>query len=287
MVFFYEENHSYINLYGERYESVSGLIDPYKEKFNWEFNSIRSAFRALSEQLYKELTSIVNYDDPALIELIKNKVGEDVYKEIIINAELLKIKWKEKGIDRSEYGTNEHSYNEEEDMIRGYKINPIDGLKYKVIPRQSSETYQNSLYIPEVLKMRENICMLECLNCDHESKTAGQEDVSFFKYLGGSQFGVFNMDYKTDAVIDYKSFFNRGFRMMSGELNYFMDCNFYVYSVKQSMYSIMQEKMGCKIMGNFLKHIPEGKEPKYINTQYYRKHALAVLEKRINFLKNN
>ena len=135
--------------------------------------------------------------------------------------------------------------------------------------------------------MRENVCMLECLVADNESKSAGQEDVSFFKYLGAGQFGIFNKDYKTDKRIDYKSFFNRGYLMLKDEMNYFMDCSFYIYSLKQSMYSIMQEKLGCKILGNCLLHVPENGKHKYIKTLYYRKHAMKVLEKRIEFLKKN
>ena len=64
-------------------------------------------------------------------------------------------------------------------------------------------------------------------------------------------------------------------------MNFFMDAKFYRYALKQSMYALMQERVGCKIFGNLLKHIPEGGEPKYIKTEYYRSHAIKVLEKRI------
>lgn len=287
MVFFYDKNHSYFNLWGEKYESVSGLIDSFEEDFNDDFIALRCAFRVTNELLYTKAKNFVHYGDPSIIDVMKSYVSEEEYNDILVLSEDLKAGWNDYNKERREYGTGIHSSFEEEDTVRGYKINPFDGLKYKVIPRQGSDTYDNSFYIPEVLKMRENVCMLECLVADDESKSAGQEDVSFFKYLGAREFGIFNKDYKTDKRIDYKSFFNRGYTMLKDEMNYFMDCSFYIYSLKQSMYSIMQEKLGCKILGNCILHVPEGGKQKYIKTLYYRKHALKVLEKRINFLEKN
>ena len=287
MVYFYDKNHSYFNLWDEKYESVSGLIEPFKEDFDDEFISLRMAYRLFNEDLYKKATSIVNFGDPKILDILRSYISDIEYEKVLQKSIELNIGWKEYCDERKEYGTGIHSEFENEDTIRGYKINPFDGLKYKVIPRQGSDIYDNSFFIPEVLKMRENVCMLECLVADNESKSAGQEDVSFFKYLGAGQFGIFNKDYKTDKRIDYKSFFNRGYLMLKDEMNYFMDCSFYIYSLKQSMYSIMQEKLGCKILGNCLLHVPENGKHKYIKTLYYRKHAMKVLEKRIEFLKKN
>lgn len=287
MVYFFDKNHSYFNLWGEKYESVSGLIDVFEEDFDDQFISVRSAFRKTDESIYKRACKFVYYGDPQILDVMRGMVSDEQYGDILVLAEKLKNGWDDYSTVRKQYGTYKHSVFEEEDMIRGYKINPFDGLRYKVIPRQGSDTYDNSFYIPEVLKMRENVCMLECLVVDDESKSAGQEDVSFFKYLGANQFGVFNMDYKTDKRIDYKSFFNRGYTMLKDEMNYFMDCNFYIYSLKQSMYSIMQEKLGCKILNNCIIHVPEEGDYKYIKTLYYRKHAMKVLEKRLLSLEKN
>lgn len=284
MVYFFEKNHEYLNHDNVKYISVSGLIGEYEHEFEDEFNSIRSAFRKHNEDVYIKAKEKFHYSDPKIIQCMADIVGPTTYLQILENSIQIRKDWKLYGIDRSEYGTNEHSINEMEDTIRGYKINPLDGLKYKVIPRAFGGDYDNSYYIPEVIKMKENVVMLECLVTCDEALLAGQEDISFFKYLGAGQFGIINMDYKTDEEMEYKSFFNRGYTMMKKEMNFFMDSKFYRYALKQSMYALMQERIGCKIFGNFLKHIPENREPKYIKTEYYRSHAKKVLEKRITSL---
>lgn len=286
MVYFLEEKHEYFNVYNEKYISVSGLMHEYIYEFNKVLRSEIRAFRDKDESLYKKAREKYNWADPKILEEIKSFVSDSFYEEIKFNASKLREQWNLKGMESSEYGTNQHSYRELEDELRGYKINPLDGIKYRVIPRQSGIGYDNSYYLNEVLNMKENICLLEGLLVDHDAKLAGQEDVIFMKYLGAKQYGAYNLDYKTDDEIDYKPFFNNGYQTMKNIMNPFFDCSYYHYSMKQSIYAIMLEKSGVKVFGNYLQLIPQGKTEKYIQTPYYKKHASIILEKRISEILN-
>ena len=284
MVYFLEEKHEYFNVYGDKYISVSGLMHEYINDFNKVLRSEIRALRDIDESIYKRATNKYNWADPKILEEIISFVQPGLYEVIKKDAADLRVKWEQKGMERSEYGTKQHSNKELEDELRGYKINPIDGLKYKVIPRQSGIGYDNSFYIDKVLSMKENICLLEGLLVDHDAMLAGQEDIIFMKYLGAGKFGAYNLDYKTDEEIDFKPFFNNGYQTMKNIMNPFFDCSYYHYSMKQSIYALMLEKMGIRVFGNYLQHIPENRPEKYIQTPYYKKYAEIILEKRISSL---
>lgn len=282
MVYFLDEKHEYFNIYQEKYISVSGLMHDYINDFNKVLRSEIRAFRDEDESLYQRAREKYNWADPKILEEIKSFVSTEYYEEIKFNAEILREQWNTKGVESSEYGTNQHSNRELEDELRGYKINPIDGLKYRVIPRQSGIGYDNSFYLDKVISMKENICLLEGLLVDHDAKLAGQEDVIFMKYMGGGKHIAYNLDYKTDEEIDYKPFFNNGYQTMKNIMNPFFDCSYYHYAMKQSIYALMLEKMGVRVFGNYLQHIPKVGPEKYIQTPYYRHHANLILEKRIS-----
>lgn len=284
MVYFLEEKHEYFNMYGDKYISVSGLMHDYINDFNKVLRSEIRAFRDYDEKLYVEAKKKYNWADPKILEEIKSFVTNDIYEDIKKDAAVLREKWENKGVTSSEYGTLKHSENEINDELNGYKINPIDGLKYKVIPRQSAINYDNSFYLDKVLSMKENICLLEGLLVDHSCMLAGQEDVIFMKYLGGSKFGAYNLDYKSDEEISYKPFFNNGHQTMKNIMNPFFDCSYYHYAMKQSIYGIMLENYGVKVFGNYLKHIPKDGPEKYIQTPYYKKYAELILKKRFDSL---
>lgn len=285
MVYFLDEKHEYFNIYQEKYISVSGLMHNYINDFDKVLRSEIRAFRDKDESLYQRAIEKYNWADPKILKEIISFVSPEFYEEIKLNAGLLRDQWTIKGVESSGYGTQQHSNREIEDEIRGYKINPIDGLKYHVIPRQSGIGYDNSFYLDKVLSMKKNVCLLEGLLVDHDAKLAGQEDIIFLKYIGLNKFGAFNLDYKTDEELDYKPFFNNGYQTMKNIMNPFLDCSYYHYSLKQSIYALMLEKMGVRVFGNYLQLIPKNGPEKYVQTPYYKRHANLILEKRINNLK--
>lgn len=284
MVYFLEEKHEYFNVYGDKYMSVSGLINEYINDFDKVLRSEIRAFRDFDESIYTKAKEKYNWEDPRILDEIISFVTNEKYEEIKIEALALREKWSIKGEESSGYGTNMHYINEIEDEIRGYKINPIDGLKYTVIPRQYGIGYDNSYYLDTVINMKENVCLLEGLLTDHNAMLAGQEDAIFLKYLGNNKFGAYNLDYKTDEEINYKPFFNNGYKTMNNILNPFFDCSYYHYAIKQSIYAYMLEKNNIRVFGNYLQHIPQSGNVKYINTPYYKKHVSLIIEKRIKSL---
>jgi len=282
MVYFFEKNHEYFNIYNEQYLSVSGLLKKYIEDFDSEFSSQISAFREYDETLYTKSKEKYKWYDKEILNYLISLVDEETYIEIQKKALLLRDDWECYSEERSEYGTGIHSEKENIDISNGFKINPIDGLKYKVVGRKIGYKYDNAYILKDVLKMKENICLLEGLLVDHESKTCGQEDVIFLKYMGNGVFVAYNLDYKTDKEIKMKSFFvEKGNRKLKGILNPFQDCSFYIYSLKQSVYALMLEKEGVKVLGNYLMHIPENGEPIYIQTPYYKKYAELIMKERL------
>lgn len=282
MVYFYEKNHKYIRDDGQIYTSVSAVVDPYKEKFDDVFSSIRRAFRNHDEKIYVKAKEKYHYSDPLIINEMQNSVDDETLKKILHNANLLRIEWKEKGITSSGEGTEMHYYKEMTDELNGYKINPVDGRKYKVVPRPHSDDYDNMDILDDVLKMKEDICILEAMITDHNSLMCGQEDVVFLKYMGAGSFIGIQLDYKTDEEIEMKSFFNRGFKKMKYPLGYFMDCNFYHYAIKMSLYAVMLEKKNIKIVKNILEHVQDIENSNYFYPMIYRSHANKLIEKHIS-----
>ncbi len=278
MVYFYDKNHQYIRDDGIEYTSVSRLVDPYKEKFDDVFCSIRRAFRNYDESLYTKAKEKYHYNDPLIINELQGYVNDDLLKEILHNAFSLRIEWKEKGITSSDEGTEMHYYKERIDELNGYKINPLDGRKYKVIPRPRSDEYDNMDIMDEILKMKEDVCILEAMIVDHDSLIGGQEDVVFLKYMGAGHFIGTQMDYKTDEEINMKSFFSKGFKKMKYPLGYFMDCNFNHYAIKMSLYAVMLEKKKIKIVKNVLEHVQDIENSNYFYPMIYRSHAKKLIE---------
>src|SRR5690606_23962363 len=164
-----------------------------------------------------------------------------------------------------EYGTEKHAEEEKAAEEKGFLINPVDGMKYKVIPRASGDGYDNSYILDEVLKMKENVCMLEGMVADEEKLICGQEDRIYLKYMGAGFFHAMNHDFKTDKILKNKSMWiGRDLERMKGELNYFNTANLHVYTMKMSLYGVLLENTGkVKVVKNFLEHIPKDKEKKY------------------------
>ena len=278
MVYFFDKKHEYKRHDGLPYESVSRVVDPYKEKFNSDFCSKRRIFKVKHNIIYNNAKKIINYGDPAIIDEMAKHVSPETLSEIYDEAAALAIEWNLKGISSAEDGTKMHYYKEVEDMNNGYKINILDGLKYKVVPRPHTIDYDNMDILDEVLKMKENVCILEGLITDHNHFIAGQEDVIFLKYMGAGHYIGVNLDYKTDEEIEMQSFFNKGFKKMKNPLGSLMDCNYYYYAVKMSIYTVMLETRNIKIKKNIIEHVQDIENSTYLYTPIYREHSKLIIK---------
>jgi hypothetical protein len=289
MVYFYEENHKYFNEHQQELISVSGLFYPYKPDFEDDKeNPLIRSFRDFNENLYQEAKKHFKwYQKEEILQYMIDKDPGLYQEKVIQRAESLKELWNLKGEVAAEYGTEKHSRKEDEAFENGYILNPIDQQKYRVIPRASGPGYDNSYIMDEVLKMKENVCVLEGLVADEKRLVCGQEDRIYLKYMGAGFFHGMNYDFKTDKVLSYKSMWIKNdVERMKKELNYFNTAKIHYYSLKASCYGVLLENTGrVKVTHNVIEHIPQDKPVSYVKLNYYKKYAEYIIQK--NFEKNS
>lgn len=282
MVYFVEKNHKYFNEHGAELSSVSKVMKKYLHNFDEDvYTPIIKAFRMYCEDTYQYAKKKHKWYEKEKILEFMIKAEPSVYEQKIKQlAESLKEKWNNMGEEASEYGTMEHSKEEEEALAKGFLINPIDGMKYRVIPRAKTESYDNSYIMDEVLKMKENVCVLEGLIADESKMICGQEDRIYLKYMGAGFFHGMNHDFKTDKILKDKSMWIKNdIERMKNELHYFNTSNLQIYTIKMSLYGVLLENTGkVKVVKNYLEHIPRDKERKFINLLYYKNYAKLILD---------
>lgn len=280
MVYFEDKNHKYFTEDGSELVSTSALIDKYKVKFEEDqYVTLIKAFRMYNEQLYQRAknSGIKWYEKERILNFMVS-LEPDVFEEKIKPLSLSLIqKYKDYGMERAEYGTGIHTEREIDAIQKGFRINPFDGKMYKVIGRASGDGYDNSYILPEILKMKEDVCVLECLLT--YKQYAGQEDKVFLKYMGGGNFIAMLMDYKTDKAITQKSMWIKNdVERFKNQLHYFNTGKIHTYSLKTSVYSFMIESTGkVKVASNFIEHIPENKERSFYRLNYYKEHIKLII----------
>lgn len=281
MVYFLEENHEYFNDKQEQLTSISGLVKKYINNFEDDINiPIIKAFRVYAEVTYQFAKKKYKWWDKENILKYMIENHPDIYKEKIIPlSESFKQNWKDIGEEASEYGTMVH--HDEELMAESSKYikNPVDGMKYLVIPRANGPGYDNSYILDEVLKRRENVCMLEGLVADEKNLLGGQEDRIYLKHMGAGYFHAMNYDFKTDKKLNEKSMWiKNSHEKMKGVLNYFMTTNLHQYTVKMSCYGVLLEKTGkVKVTHSIIDHIPIKGERRYVHLPYYKNYAEYII----------
>lgn len=117
----------------------------------------------------------------------------------------------------------------------------------------------------------------ELIMWNDEYKIAGTSDRIFIETLGIGR-AVDVDDYKTNNVIDKKSFYEKGkgHKMMQYPLNHIMDCKHNHYHLQVSVYAYMLEQMGFEVRNvgyhhiNFLNKLPYMRDEVIVLLNHYR-----------------
>ena len=213
-IVFEEEDHSYFNDTGEKYESSTGLIKNYKAPF---YDEQTAKYKAIKEVL-----------PPELFNVLKKHAGGWAGVYTYWDA-LMQREWAEALVERKEFhlakwrgeaelGTAEHSRREQKIIADGYF--EFQGVFYKYLDT-------DVLSIPPTGQY----CLTEALVWDHAMKLGGLVDLPVFD---NGEFMV--LDYKTNKEISRAGFMDK--RMLA-PFSCLADCNFIHYSLQLSIYSDM------------------------------------------------
>lgn len=127
----------------------------------------------------------------------------------------------------------------------------------------------------------------ELLIWNDKYKVGGTADRIFFESNRGIGTRLVDVDdYKTNTVIDKKSFYQRGkgYKMMQAPLNHLMDCKHTHYHLQVSLYAYMLEEMGFEVRKigyhhlNFLNVLPYLRDEAIMMLEDYSKRGKSPLE---------
>lgn len=300
MVYFQDDGHKYFDEQKKPYESVSRVVDEFKDKFYGPDTAIKRALRDRDEDLYKACKKLFRWDDPEIISMVMlfiNTFSDDVKEDILKKAEDYNEAWGNKGMSSAEDGTERHLEKEHEAMKRGFIINPYTGAKHFVIPRPSGDGFDNRYILEEVLSTtKQNVAILECLLKDDVSETAGQSDFILYSYLGRSHWYskwlAYIGDYKTDAEITFDSFFDgKSYRKFKSILNYFKTCKIHYYGIKMSFYAYFLQLIDIPTQKMYLQNLRENNKIIHYDTGIYINYIPMIIEefqkKRSSHSENN
>lgn len=216
-IIFNEEDHSYFNATGERYESSTGIIKKYKAPF---YDDQTAKYKAIKEILpeshFKALKKHAGGWE--YIHTFWDKLMEREWAEALIERKDYHLaKWKEEAAA----GTAEHAKREQEIIANG-------GIEFQgVFYEHLGSGAGDILSIPP----NGQYCLTEALLWDHSMKLGGLADLVLFN---NRSFIV--PDYKTNKEIARTGFMNKCMLPPFGNLQ---DCNFMHYSLQLSIYADM------------------------------------------------
>lgn len=294
-LYFRDSDHCYFDEDGKIYESVSGVSKKIFKKFRSEFSLYRSAYREFDEQLYVNAKKILrdkvkknpglypsksywNFDE--ILPLMRENISDTDFIEIEKIVDRLKLEWKEKGDSSTEYGTKEHSMYESKAISDGYVINRYNGLRHRVIARETGDGYDNKYILQDVLKYKENIYLPEAIVGSFELGIWGQIDKFWLRWNGMHHVATIG-DYKSDEQMDMRGFgngMNLPYETMPYPFNNFQDCNFHKYTVKMNIYSYLSELCGVRSERLYIQRIPKDQEVSYISLPNYRSHIIDLID---------
>lgn len=277
-VIFVDEGHKYIlnDGSGLMLESVSGVTDIVKEKFDPEMASILFAAKDISKKVYDEYKKVYGYGEQLYGAILEHYHDDMLLLESI--AESYKIKWNRKGKNSASKGTRAHNKKEKESIDKGKEINPSTGNKLPVITWEMQ--YDN-----ESLESLDNIsdgCYNEMIVWNEDFEICGTPDRIFKE---GNKIWI--RDWKTDEELNFESFYwrGKGFMTLFEPLNHMPKSNLSIYSVKMSLYGYMLELHGYEVQSMHIDHLifkdkksEEVKEVKEIELPYKRFEAEILVD---------
>lgn len=245
MIVFTDKTHQYFDESTKKeYTSVSKIVSKYKNKFDKEFHSRRSAISILIPEIYSKYKKEHGWDNPNIVTDLAKYVDP---LELGLLANCFKQQWLEKNKQSTDKGTLIHSLLENNSYKFGGRFNPRLGVKQPIITTEKEYDNQS---ITENLRDLKDGYYAELLVFSNKYKIAGQIDGCFVSTGKAGARHIDIIDYKTDKEILKKpKFFNKktGYPKMLGCLSHLYDCNYSIYSIKMSMYGYLLEAAGFEI----------------------------------------
>ena len=254
---FNEDSHTYWNDDGNKYISVTTLIDKYVQPFDSDFWSKYKALeKVLGTDMFKmeksRLLKTKKWDDKIL-----DSYDIDVFKFKSTQQDILD-EWAIKNRTACERGTEIHSQMEK----KFYTGKSSYSLKSYGIGGQFKYLDKPTFTEPKM------VCPEYLISVDAPIFLAGQIDL-----LIKDDNNITLFDYKSNSSIDMKSGFNtanKKYYMMKSPLNNLMDCNFFHYTLQLSTYAwmIQQSHPNLKIKRLALIHFPHEGGNKIYDIEY-------------------
>lgn len=254
---FNEDEHLYWNDNGDKYISVTTLIDKYTQPFDSDF---WSKYKALERLLGKEMFAMEKQ------RLLKTKKWDDKILDSY-DIDILKFKttqqdildeWEAKNREACERGTEIHSQMEK----KFYTGKDSYSLKSYGLGGQF-QYYKEPTFTESKM-----VCPEYLIAVNKPIFLAGQIDLLI---KDGNDITI--ADYKTNGSIDLKSGFNttnKKYYMMQYPLNNLMDCNFFHYTMQLSTYAwmVQQNHPDLNIKKLMLIHFPHEGGNKVYDVEY-------------------
>ena len=240
VITFREIDHRYTTLDGKLYESVSGLWKPYIRPFDGFEVSTKKAFKDFDNDNYVKTKKKVKYHDPNFIDALFDNTEMD-HKELKEIAKGFRDQWAAK----REKGTAFHKLKEEEDIRRGYVINPFTNKEQDVILWDKCEGCDNQSFDGDLMNLEDGF-IPEHLVSDDGSETAGQIDKNYIESIGKVRYVDLD-DYKTDDEMTLKPTFKHprtGYQKLKFPFDHIYETNYWKYVMKMSTYAKMLERQG-------------------------------------------
>lgn len=266
VVHFTESNHTY-TAGKENYISVSGLWKPYFKHFDAQAVSIKKAFKELDLQNYDACKRALSYEHPDLIGMLQDNTELDL-DVIMDQAKEYRDTWTAK----AQTGTDFHAKEEQQDLEKGFRMNPFTGKKSPVVKWDIDEGYENQSFPGNMYKDLPDGYIPEWLVKDDSSKTAGQGDQGFIETIGKTRYIDLD-DWKTDETILLKpTFFNRktGYQKMLYPFDHMYETNHWKYACKISTYAKMLEMEGFVVRNLAFTHVVIDKNLEILKETRYK-----------------
>lgn len=281
-IIFNDSRHSYTDLQGNPYISVSSFFKKFKEPFEAKKIATRSVLKELFPKEYKDLSKKLKWDSDELLEELKKLIDST---ELDQKVNTLTKSWSKKGDDSRERGTRVHKKLETNLLSKGYTYGIFDGSYYDIV--NPKKEYDNESLCDNLFDLPDGYYP-ELLIFNTRLKLAGQSDGVYIKTLNDERIAYIN-DYKTDQSINFKpDFFNpkSGYKKFLGEIRNYNDCNMNEYSFKMSTYGYMLEEFGFKVKAMAIQKVEVSENEDIVNLitipVTYRKQEITSLVKQLS-----
>ncbi len=259
---FKDDGHSY-KKGGSPYISVTTLIEDFKQKFAYEhWSSYKAAQQMLSKERFNRIRGRREASDPQVVRDLRREFGgkqlnlfHKIKQEFILD-------WNMTRDIAATRGTIYHEFKEDQSYQTGTQLNPFTGKTCKTFYKKRVKGYNTG--INEDLFQLPDGFYPELVIWNDTYQLAGQADKVFIETTDRRYIDI--DDYKTNKVINRKSFWNRtkvDYERMKPPVNHLMDCNYIHYELQISMYAWMLQQFGFVPRNLAFDHLTEKYPLKY------------------------